>query len=320
MLLTKKINVRVTSNMCKYYRSKGYEFQCNDFIEIDIEDLPTSSNLKVLVKCDVCSKEYELTYFDYNRRSKDFTYCKDCKKYKSRATCIKKYGVSNVFQVESFQEKQHQTILERYGCDNVFQNDEIKDKSRKTLIAKYGVDHPMKVDSIKKQVFEKGRETMYNNGTQSCSRQQLYIHKLYGGELNYLYSNLWFDIYFPKYKIYFEYDGSGHDIDVKYNHLTKSEFLSKEIKRYKYLESCGFKEFRLISRRDFIPTDEILLSIKELAFLVLENSISNYIVFDIDNQVIKFHNNLISYNYVEPLNSYCNDWWGEHLVTDEGTV
>ena len=32
MLLTKKVDVKVTSNMCKYYRDKGYIFNCNDVI------------------------------------------------------------------------------------------------------------------------------------------------------------------------------------------------------------------------------------------------------------------------------------------------
>lgn len=36
MLLTKKLTIRVTSNMCKYYRNLGYKFKCNDKIEIDI--------------------------------------------------------------------------------------------------------------------------------------------------------------------------------------------------------------------------------------------------------------------------------------------
>lgn len=325
MLLSKTIKLKIVSNQCKRYKELGYEFKCNDIIEVRVEDLPMQSNQKVLVKCDVCGKEYYLQYCDFTKKS-GITICKDCtaaRVDKSKQTCMEKYGVDNPFKSEKIREKQKQTVLNKYGCENVFQNNDIKEKSRKTMINKYGKSHPMHVDSIKQMVIDKSSKTMMLNQTQKASKNQIYLCNLYNGCLNYLYDKLWLDIFFENEKIYCEYDGSGHDIDIKYHKISEEDFKLKEIRRYKFLSSKGLKEFRIISRKDILPNKDILISMKNFAFYILNNKISNYIIFDIDNQIIKFYNNAIKYDYIKNIdfvNSYCNDCWGLHLVTDEDTV
>lgn len=303
MLLTKKLTIRVTSNMCKYYRNLGYKFKCNDKIEIDIKDLPKGSAYKVNIQCDGCGKELSVIYEDYIKRSINGKYyCKKCKSIKTRKTCIEKYGVDNPFKVKDIQEKQKETVRERYGVDNVFQNEEIKSKIKDSLIRKYRVDHPLRNNKIKEQVIQKAQITMFKNGYQMCSKNQKILHFLYGGKLNYLFDRLWLDIYFIEYGIYCEYDGSGHDIEVKYGKLTEKEFKEKEIKRYKFLKSKGLKEFRIISRKDYLPPKEVLLSIKDYAFNVLNNNLSDFIIFDIDKKEIRYCNSLISYDFNLPIN------------------
>ena len=152
MLLSKIVNIKIVSNQCKRYRELGYIFKCNDIIEVKVEDLPKQSNQEVLVKCDVCGKEYYLRYYDYTKKD-GITICKDCtservKKYKK--TCRDKYGVDNVFKVKEVKDRQKQTIINKYGCNNIFQDDDTKEKIKNTLLDKYGKDHPMRVDSIKK--------------------------------------------------------------------------------------------------------------------------------------------------------------------------
>lgn len=295
-LLSKYVYVKITSNMCKYYKEKGYKFKCNDVIKIDIEDLPLQSNQNVLVKCENCGKEYNMPYYTYYKCNGD-VYCYDCKYIKTKKTNIKKYGCENAFQNKKVQEKQKNTVKEKYGCDNVFQNEDIKEKAKLTFIEKYGVEHPMKNHKFSETVIKKVLSSKSTNNSQIYSKQQKYLCDLFEGELNKLYENLWLDIYFEKYNIYCEYNGSGHDINVKYKKITQEEFDEKEIKRYKFLKSKGLKQMVISSNKDLLPNDDILLSIKDFAFTVLNSDYSNWIVFDIDNNLIKFKNNTINYNY-----------------------
>ena len=56
----------------------------------------------------------------------------------TKQTCIAKYGVENVFQLESVKDISKQTILNRYGVENVQQCKEIHERSKKTLFERYG--------------------------------------------------------------------------------------------------------------------------------------------------------------------------------------
>lgn len=157
----------------------------------------------------------------------------------------------------------------------------------------------MKVQRIKEKVISGRNKTMYENGKCACSRQQKHLFDLIGGELNKLYENFWLDIYFEEQKIYVEWDGSGHDICVKYGKISEYDFKIKEIKRYKILKANGLKEIRILCRSDIMPADEVLLSIKDFGFCVLE--FYNHIIFDIDNNLISFNNYVIQYNFEKPI-------------------
>ena len=48
LIVPQTVKVRTSAMMCKYYKQKGYEFEkCGDFIEVNVLDLPKSSNEKV---------------------------------------------------------------------------------------------------------------------------------------------------------------------------------------------------------------------------------------------------------------------------------
>lgn len=92
------------------------------------------------------------------------------------------------------------------------------------------------------------------------SAQQLHLHALYGGVLNHPIRSLSVDIAFPDEKIYVEYDGSGHKLSVIFNSITDDEFERREVRRTYALYREGWRCFRIISRRDKLPSDEVLLS------------------------------------------------------------
>ena len=145
LIVPQTVKVRTNGMTCKHYREKGYEFEkCGDFIEVNVLDLPKSSNEKVKVICDVCGKEREMRYcrvVGNNEENKLIT-CGDkfCKHKKLEDTCTKKYGegIINVFQAEEVKNKIKDTNLERYGCMCVLQSEEIRNKGIQTLREKYG--------------------------------------------------------------------------------------------------------------------------------------------------------------------------------------
>ena len=130
------------------------------------------------------------------------------------------------------------------------------------------------------------RDTLFSNGTAPCSRQQRYLHQLFGGELNYPVKTFSLDIAFPEEMIYLEYDGGGHDLSVKYGNLTTEEFVKKERNRTYYFMRNGWKSIRIISSKDKIPSDEKLLEMLDYSRQYLSDN-HHYIKFDIDNHNIK---------------------------------
>ena len=145
LIVPQTVKVRTNGMTCKHYREKGYEFEkCGDYIEVDVFDLPKSSNEKVKVICDVCGKEREMRYnrvVGNNEENKLIT-CGDkiCELKKREDTCTKKYGkgIINVFQAEEVKEKIKNTNLEHHGCEYPMQNEEIRNKEIQTLREKYG--------------------------------------------------------------------------------------------------------------------------------------------------------------------------------------
>ena len=74
---------KLLKDVFEYYRDKGYIFNCNDVIEVDISDLPPQSNYRVLVKCECCGKEYYMPYYTFYKCG-GVVCCKSCKYSKLR--------------------------------------------------------------------------------------------------------------------------------------------------------------------------------------------------------------------------------------------
>lgn len=249
---------------------------------------------------------------------------------KAIATNIEKYGVDNPTKNKDILNKMHQTMLERYGVEHANQNEKIKEQGKNNCLIKYGVDNPMKNDAVKQkqrnvckekygyefpvqnqEILNKIKQTnqrkygvnfytetdefqtasrLKGRNNAACSKIQEHICELYQGELNYPYDRCFLDMFFPDDNIYCEYDGGGHDLAVKTKKLTQEEFDKKQRKRQYFLYRRGLKEFRIISKKDYLPNDDILLQMKDLAFYILKNNISSYIIFDIDKSIVRWKN------------------------------
>ncbi len=239
-IITKEVEVKPSGKMIKYYRNKGYNAEYHKSLMVKVEDLPEKSNVKIQVLCDYCKKEIiSVEYNKYLRSLKnlDKYSCKDCKRKKEKEIFISKYDVYTPFQLIDVQEKSKKTLLTKYGVDNALKSPEIKEKKANTL---------------------------YKNHSQKCSKQQYYIFNLYKilnntVELNYPISHFNVDICFLENKLIVEYDGGFHMGNVMIGRETLEEFNQKEIIRNNILKKEGYKQMRIISTKDLLPSDEILL-------------------------------------------------------------
>jgi len=165
-------------------------------------------------------------------------------------------------------------------------------RAKQTSLEKYGVDYPLK----NKDIRTKMRKTLYENGTAPCSKQQKYLHNFYGGELNYPIKTLSLDIAYPKDKLYIEYDGGLHKGSVIFGNITEDEFEKKERNRTYGLMRSGWKEIRIISAHDYLPSDKVLSKMLLSAKEYLSKG-HHYIKFDIDNSVVINSQNTSEYNF-----------------------
>ena len=218
-------------------------------------------------------------------------------KQKVRATNLEKYGYEVVSQVPEFKEKARQTTLEHYGVEHVSQCEEIKEKVRTTNLQRYGVPYTQQLPEVRAKV----NETLCKNGTQKTSKQQLYLHSLLGGEINYPISYYAVDICFPEEKVYLEYSGGGHDLRVILGRLTQDEFNQKEIIRNNVLKKEGYRKIEIISKKDYLPCDEILFQMLTEAKYYFTTTFHTWVTYDIDQSLMRNaeHKDGIPYSYGE---------------------
>lgn len=278
MLLTKEVEVRPTGKMIQYYTDKGYEAKYQQSLMVKVQDLPFGSEILIDVLCDYCKETIcNPPYKDYCKRIEKFDKfsCYKCKSIHQKITCVANYGVEAPAKSE-----------------------EIRKRMRETSLRKYGYSNPMQSLNVQSKV----NETLCKNGTQKTSKQQLYLHSLYGGELNFFIKYYATDICFPEEKIVLEYDGGFHDGRVKLGRLTQEEFDQKELVRDKIIKLEGYRIIRIKSDSDLLPSDPILLQMLNDA----RNYFSLYpqhswIEYNIDTSTVHNAENKqgISYNYGE---------------------
>jgi very-short-patch-repair endonuclease len=197
---------------------------------------------------------------------------------KRKKTNIEKFGTEFPSQNPEIQKKIRENNFKKYGHEHIANVPEFQEKSKSTILEKYGVEYVGQIPEVK----EKIAQAKYKSGSVATSQQQLYLHNLYGGELNFPITCYWADLCLPD-KVVCEYDGGGHFV---YKQNAEDGFL--EIIRGKALSGEGYRVFRIISRKDKLPPDEILLKMLDFAKETF-NSGRSWITFDIDNSSVKWN-------------------------------
>jgi len=66
MILTEKIEVKISRKNIDYYSKIKNDIKLKDKILINVSDLQKGSNKRIEVKCDICGTEKNVSYNDYN--------------------------------------------------------------------------------------------------------------------------------------------------------------------------------------------------------------------------------------------------------------
>lgn len=280
------------SNLKKYgvpYASQSEsvkeKMRSTNFKKYGVENYSQTQEYREKIR-QTCMDKYNVEHFAKTQEIKD----------KKMRTNLEKYGVPYVSQVEEFKEKAASTNVERYGVRNPTKLPEIKEKIRQSSIKKYGVPNAMQHPDVLKKV----RETLCRNDCIQTSKQQLYLHSIYGGELNCPIKYYAVDICIPKEKIAIEYDGGGHNLMVTLGRLTQEEFNQKELIRDRIIKSEGYKIIRIKSDSDKLPSDPILLQmLSEAKQYFSEYPNHSWYEYNLDTSTVRNaeHKNGIPYDF-----------------------
>lgn len=174
---------------------------------------------------------------------------------------VEKYGVKYPLQIPEAMEKARQTWIKKYNVDHPNKSNIVRNKTESTCLERYGVNNPLQSPEVR----EKITQTLYANFTQKSSRQQRYINNLYQGILNFPIKHYNVDIYLSDDNLIVEYDGGFHMGNIITGRETQEEFNQKEIIRNNIIKREGYKQMRIISTTDKLPSDTILLEMLDFA-------------------------------------------------------
>lgn len=275
MLINEKIIVTWQNANKKWYESKGYVFtKIGDDFEISSCDLTKGSRVLVTIKCDYCGEEskkphkYHTKIFD-GIVHKDC--CEKCSPLKLKEVFLAKYGVENINQLPETNQKKVDTCRANYGVDYPGQSKEVTERMKQSRIENLGVPWAMQNNKVKR----KAKKSLHENGTSPCSKQQKYLHYLLGGQLNYPVDNCNVDILL-KDNIILEYNGGGHDKNVQVGVISQKDFDNKERQRDYFLKSQGYKIIKIISPRDWLPSDALIIKLINEAIKYMEENNRNH--------------------------------------------
>lgn len=289
-LIKEYVEVKVTKPTLNHYTNLGYNCNNGDIIKVCTSDLSKGSHMKVKVQCDYCGDIYYIPFYSYYEHfmKNNKIACMKCRYLKMEECNREKYGYGFPFESSEIQDKVKNTFMDKYGVNAIGSSKEIQDKIQNTIYKKYNVKNVMSCDYI----YKKQREAMLNKyGKEricvNTSKQQIKICEILNAEINYSYDRYVLDGYIEKDKIAIEYDGTGHDLQIRMGKITKEDFEIKETTREnKILQNL--KLLRIISHSDKLPNDEQLKSILLRLIDILKTGNIKTLCYDLDkNEIIK---------------------------------
>ena len=171
MIISKSVLIKMNGKHISKYRNRGYICNVGDTIEVKVDDIPPSSQVKVEVKCDVCGCIKISTYKIYYDSISNGGYysCIKCRKDKTINTNLIRYGVEHALQSSEIQKKWTESNIKKYGSKYYTQSKIVKDKIKKSNVEKYGVENVFQSEEIKSKIKETNIEKY---GVEYCSQSE----------------------------------------------------------------------------------------------------------------------------------------------------
>ena len=153
MILSDKIDIKISNNQIKYFKEKGYEVNGgNETMSINVSDLSNGSGARIRAKCDICGKETEVNFCRYIINTKNLsTYyacSRKCSEKKNKNTILIKYGVENVSNSQIIKDKKVETCLNNFGVEYPQQSKDIFENSKNVKFEKYGDENYANCDKM----------------------------------------------------------------------------------------------------------------------------------------------------------------------------
>ena len=106
-------------------------------------------DLNEIPKC-ICGKNRIFEHYGfYNHTCGDKCCINAYRENSKRNTCLKKYGIEFVTQLDSMKKKSKETLIKNFGVDNCTKSSDILSKRTKHNIEKYGVSDPIILNSVR---------------------------------------------------------------------------------------------------------------------------------------------------------------------------
>lgn len=190
--------VQVAPTTINHFRQFFPNIKMREKIRVSGEQLPNFSHVSIKYICDFCGAIYERKKYSELRSGLQFNACKKCRQKKTILTCQEKYGVDHPMQDYKIHKKSVEGHINNFG------------KARKDFI--------------------------FINGIPISKVQQRICNELQGFELNYLEDGYYYDMFNSKTNLVIEYNGKGHDLQVRLGKITKEEFEKREEIRNKRIQ------------------------------------------------------------------------------------
>lgn len=174
----------------QHYKQYYPNIKIMDVIYVKGEELTPGSKIKVKYICDFCGKEYERTKDSERRSGLEYNACPNCRTKKIQQTCLEKYGVSHPMK-----------------------DPEIHRRSVEGHINNFGKEY---------------NSCSFENGIPVSKVQRAICEYLNGFILNYLENGYYYDMFNKDLNLVIEYNGKGHDLQVRRNKITREEFEARE--------------------------------------------------------------------------------------------
>ena len=189
--------VTVAPTTIKHFKEFFPNIKMGEKIKVNGAQLLPSSHMVIKYICDFCGEVYERKKYSELRSGMDINACKKCQNKKMIKTCQEKYGVNHPMQVFEIHQKSVQGHINNFG------------KPRNDCQFINGIP----ISKVQKQISE----------------------RLDGFQLNFLENGYYYDMFNPNINLVIEYNGKGHNLQVKLGKITQEQFELREQTRIKYI-------------------------------------------------------------------------------------